>query len=521
MTTYTAPTAKLGTAQYTQQLAQQAKALGLSVPSSLSSSPTPPAPSSSILKPGGMETLMGYTPPKIAPPAAGVVPQVYAGSTTTFSGGARDYSAPSSPFTPSTYTPPPSYASSPSPTSSTPAQVYSSGSNPISSAYSALKGYIGSAKSALSSAFGGSSYGGFASPVSAVDSIFKGSQGTSTPTLPTTDSSGATQTVAPTAQTAPSIKDQYSVVTQSKDTDSGTLKKSIDAIKQQEDAQTQAQVQQIQSQLAQKKVELATLMQQQTPETTTGEPAQPYNPEGQANIATLTAQIKSMEDEINRALEGSPEYQAATNALNAKIAEEAAINSRLTQGKTDVAEQPVAYSFISGQQAALQNRANADLQTNAAQQVPLAQRLAVEQAKKSAALDVAKNKYAILSDERGRASDIYRTNFERANAVADRATEQAYKLQLESAKAKATTTTPGASSANITALKNALNASKFQGSEADGKYADPNLYLKNYNSYPDKAEFLRLFPPATYINPANTWLPAEIMKFVKQESRTV
>lgn len=71
---------------------------------------------------------------------------------------------------------------------------------------------------------------------------------------------------------------------------------------------------------------------------------------------------------------------------------------------------------------------------------------------------------------------------------------------------------------SITALKNALNESKFQGAEADGKYADPNLYLVNYNSYPDKAEFLRLFPPSTYINPANTWLPAEIMQFTKKDS---
>lgn len=66
----------------------------------------------------------------------------------------------------------------------------------------------------------------------------------------------------------------------------------------------------------------------------------------------------------------------------------------------------------------------------------------------------------------------------------------------------------------ISALKTALNQSKFSGSEADGKYADPSLYLANYNSYPDKAEFLRNFPPKTYINPKNDWLPQEILQFV-------
>lgn len=80
--------------------------------------------------------------------------------------------------------------------------------------------------------------------------------------------------------------------------------------------------------------------------------------------------------------------------------------------------------------------------------------------------------------------------------------------------------TPQPSSADIKSLKDALSASKFEGAEADGKYADPNLYLANYNSWVDSGgdpeEFFRLFPPSTYINPDNTWLPDEIMKFTKK-----
>jgi len=74
------------------------------------------------------------------------------------------------------------------------------------------------------------------------------------------------------------------------------------------------------------------------------------------------------------------------------------------------------------------------------------------------------------------------------------------------------------SSKDQTALKNALNESKYQGPEADGKYVDPTLYLQNYEAWiqagGSKEEFFRMFPPATYINPANTWLPPEIMNFV-------
>ena len=74
----------------------------------------------------------------------------------------------------------------------------------------------------------------------------------------------------------------------------------------------------------------------------------------------------------------------------------------------------------------------------------------------------------------------------------------------------------------ISLLKQALNASKFQGPEADGRYADPSLYLINYQNWLDAGgtaeDFFEEFPPKTYINPANTWLPEEIMRFVNKPS---
>jgi len=73
------------------------------------------------------------------------------------------------------------------------------------------------------------------------------------------------------------------------------------------------------------------------------------------------------------------------------------------------------------------------------------------------------------------------------------------------------------SSKDETALRKSLTASKFEGEEADGKYADPNLYYENYKAFMeaggDADEFFRMFPPSTYVNPSNDWLPEEIMKF--------
>jgi hypothetical protein len=78
---------------------------------------------------------------------------------------------------------------------------------------------------------------------------------------------------------------------------------------------------------------------------------------------------------------------------------------------------------------------------------------------------------------------------------------------------------------DITSLKDALNQSKFEGDEGDGRYADPTLYLANYNSWVesggDPSYFLEQFPPKTYINPANTWLPQEILKFVEKDAGAV
>jgi len=84
-------------------------------------------------------------------------------------------------------------------------------------------------------------------------------------------------------------------------------------------------------------------------------------------------------------------------------------------------------------------------------------------------------------------------------------------------------------SGNLVATQNdidqgaqALKASASQGAEADGKYADPNLYLQMYEHWVSQggkgSDFLKYYPFSTYINPANTWLSQSISDFNNQGS---
>lgn len=518
--------------------------------------PTPPAPKNAssgqgILKPGGWETLNNAPTFQAPTQKPGIVPQVYSSSLggpmpSASSGGQKDYTQPSSQYVPpvssgSGYAPPANSNSSGGGSANPPPAQPTGG---IRDAYAALKKSLGGIAGNVGNFYldaintrmsqdplsniAGSQVGLAVTPTPPPTTPTP--PPTTTPTLPS-DATVTATTAPPSAVKGPGdLKSQYETITQDKTSDSTTLRNNLSQTKALEDQQKQAQIQSI-------KARIAELTSQRDQMIAAGEQAPPvdpnqldqfgldtpYAPDAQPAISQVSAQLQALEAELASAMGDSPEYQAANEALNAKIAEEAAINARLRKGQENIAEQPVAYSFISGQQAALQRQAGADLETVAAQQIPLQQRLATEQAKKQSAIDVVKTKYGFLGDERDRLVDTYKTNYARSTQLADDERAQQRKLELEAAKPKSTNSSSSGniSSSNVTALKNALKQSSFEGPEADGKYANPQLYLDNYNSYPDKAEFLRLFPPATYINPANTWLPAEIMQFVKQESRSV
>ena len=60
-----------------------------------------------------------------------------------------------------------------------------------------------------------------------------------------------------------------------------------------------------------------------------------------------------------------------------------------------------------------------------------------------------------------------------------------------------------------------LEQSRTAGGEADGKWADPNVYLQMYQKWVGAGgllqDFLTKYPPKNYVNPVNTWLPDFLM----------
>lgn len=56
---------------------------------------------------------------------------------------------------------------------------------------------------------------------------------------------------------------------------------------------------------------------------------------------------------------------------------------------------------------------------------------------------------------------------------------------------------------------------RLRDSRGKDGYVDPTVYLNMYNTWTSKggltADFVKQYPPETYVNPANTWLPKELM----------
>lgn len=71
--------------------------------------------------------------------------------------------------------------------------------------------------------------------------------------------------------------------------------------------------------------------------------------------------------------------------------------------------------------------------------------------------------------------------------------------------------------ADIQQGNQALKTSSTQGTEADGKYADPTLYLNMYKRWTDSGgkatDFFKEYPYELWINPSNTWLRQAITDY--------
>jgi phage host-nuclease inhibitor protein Gam len=140
-------------------------------------------------------------------------------------------------------------------------------------------------------------------------------------------------------------------------------------------------------------------------------PIDPLMPEDQflAQLREEEERYAEQEEELQREIERltkpSAEYLEAQRLEDELTAKEAAINAGVNRTTAEIADQPIPYGFVTGQSAAVERRANADLQTIAAQKIPLQQRLANEQARRAAALDVVKTSSTRAINRRDTASD--------------------------------------------------------------------------------------------------------------------
>lgn len=148
----------------------------------------------------------------------------------------------------------------------------------------------------------------------------------------------------------------------------------------------------------------------------------------------IAKQLQALENSLQEASQDSPEVLAAKQEEDRLIAEEANIKAGLSGSVAEVKDQPIPFGFITGQQSALENRANAKLEGIAASRIPLQMRLANLQQKKQAALDLVRSKIATTKDERDYLRQSEKEKRQRGYQLTDQATERAredQKIKME------------------------------------------------------------------------------------------
>lgn len=195
----------------------------------------------------------------------------------------------------------------------------------------------------------------------------------------------------------------------------------------QAEAQKQANITNIQGQLS--------ALQSQYEETKANEGLMPSsldefgNPVPKESDA-LAKQLQALEKAQEEAMQDSPEVLAAKQEEDRLIAEEANIKAGLSGSVAEVKDQPIPFGFITGQQSALENRANAKLEGIAASKVPLQLRLAQLQQKKQAALDLVRSQIASKRDDRDYLRQSEKEKRQRGYQLTDQATKNAREDQL-------------------------------------------------------------------------------------------
>lgn len=126
--------------------------------------------------------------------------------------------------------------------------------------------------------------------------------------------------------------------------------------------------------------------------------------EGDSEISNLEGQLKSLQDELAKNQSSSQEEQEYEAQLRNLLASK-------EMGLQSVAEQPVPLAFITGQQSAIERRA-------ANQSMPLQNRLASMQAKRSAASDAVKGRLSSLDNQYNRVADRQKEKRQNAFEIA-------------------------------------------------------------------------------------------------------
>lgn len=225
--------------------------------------------------------------------------------------------------------------------------------------------------------------------------------------------------------------------------------------------------------------------------------------------------------------------------LDNLIAQQSSINASRDLGIQEVNEQPIAMPFISGQGAAITNRAAVQSGALSAQAVPLQQSLAREQARRQSAMDVSKTMIDYASSKDKITNDYNQTNYNNANKASNLDTsviEVGGKKKLInnqtgeviSELGTSSSGSGGSSSGTTTTLSGLIGgktfvsgnfsypASNYKSDKAElvstrgqDNWVDPAAYIAGYNNWLAnggvKSDFLEIYPIKDYINPENTW----------------
>lgn len=254
------------------------------------------------------------------------------------------------------------------------------------------------------------------------------------------------------------------------------------------------------------------------------------------------------------------QYQQQLDALQAQ---QSGINSSRDLGIQGVNEQPIATPFLTGQAAAITNRAAVQSGALGSQQVPLQQQLAQAQARRQSAMDVSKEALTYAQNKDQSANALAQTQYQNQVTQAEyqnQLAQQQYESQVAAQKAaqpsytevnpgnalvnnqtgqpvyknptSATQNSTSGTTSNTTTTASGLQSGKtfvsgnlnytpadFQsdknaliGSRGSDGFVDPAIYVKLYQAWIGKggvtSDFLQVYPVKDYVNPAPQANPA-------------